>query len=155
MEESIRFKDQEIDKKDGTIRRMTDSEAVTKKKLMQAEVKIRQLTQATIKDLKLKLKQKTNEIDVLKEMVKSSSNTLKAKDMDIKRLNKMIARLEKMVELNKNYDGPSQRNNYDMIPERDEEFEETQNQFGMPNMKLNHGGFGGVNEQVNQELLQH
>ena len=22
-------------------------------------------------------------------------------------------------------------------------------------MKLNHGGFGGVNEQVNQELLQH
>lgn len=44
MEDSIRFKDSEIDKKDGVIRRLTDSEAVVKKKLMQAEVKIRQLT---------------------------------------------------------------------------------------------------------------
>ena len=44
MEDSLRFKDSEIDKKDGVIRRMTDSTAETKKKLMQAEVKIRQLT---------------------------------------------------------------------------------------------------------------
>ena len=41
MEDSIRFKDSEIDKKDGVIRRLTVSEAVLKKKLMQAEVKIR------------------------------------------------------------------------------------------------------------------
>ena len=36
------------------------------KKLMQAEVKIRQLTQATVKDLKLRLKQKQSEIYVIK-----------------------------------------------------------------------------------------
>jgi hypothetical protein len=83
MEESLKFKDSEIDSKDGAIRRMTESAAETKKKLMQAEVKIRQLTQATIKDLKLKVKDKQNEINVLKEMVKSSSNSLKAKDIDI------------------------------------------------------------------------
>ena len=90
MEDSIRFKDSEIDKKDGVIRRLTDSEAVLKKKLMQAEVKIRQLTQATIKDLKLQIKQKQNEIEVLKEMVKASSNSLKTKDLDNQRLNKRI-----------------------------------------------------------------
>lgn len=73
MEETLRFKDDENDKKDGIIRRMTESNAETKKKLMQAEVKIRQLTQATIKDLKLKIKGKQDEINVLKEMVKSSS----------------------------------------------------------------------------------
>lgn len=82
MEESIRHKEAEIDQKDGVIRRLTDSAAEVKKKLMQAEVKIRQLTQATIKDLKLKLKQKANELEVLKEMVKASSNSLKAKDID-------------------------------------------------------------------------
>tara|TARA_B110000305_G_C19139158_1_gene492609 strand:+ start:436 stop:561 length:126 start_codon:yes stop_codon:yes gene_type:complete len=41
MEETLRFKDDENDKKDGIIRRMTESNAETKKKLMQAEVKIR------------------------------------------------------------------------------------------------------------------
>ncbi len=60
-----------------------------------------------MKDLKIKVKEKQNEIEVLKEMVKSSSNSLKAKDMDISRLNKRIARLEKLVEINKNLDGLS------------------------------------------------
>ena len=88
MEDTLRFKDSEIDKKESLLRRMTESAAETKKKLMQAEVKIRQLTQATIKDLKTKVKEKQNEISVLKEMIKSSSNSLKAKDIDIQRLNK-------------------------------------------------------------------
>lgn len=72
---------------------------------MQAEVKIRQLTQATVKDLKLKIKDKQNEINVLKEMVKSSSQSLKAKDIDIQRLEKRNKRLEKLNEINKNLDG--------------------------------------------------
>ena len=45
----------------------------TKKRLMQAEVKLRQVTQTTLKDLKLKLKEKGNEVEVLKEMVKSAN----------------------------------------------------------------------------------
>lgn len=104
LEESLRFKDSEIDKKDGVLRRLNESAAETKKKLMQAEVKIRQLTQATIKDLKLKIKDKQNEINVLKEMVKSSSQSLKAKDIDIQRLEKRNKRLEKLNEINKNLD---------------------------------------------------
>ena len=83
LEESLRFKDEELENKEGVLRRLNESAAETKKKLLQAEVKIRQLTQATVKDLKIKVKQKQDEIDVLKEMVKSSSNSLKAKDMDI------------------------------------------------------------------------
>jgi len=150
MEDALKHKDSEVEQKDGVIRRLTDSQAEIKKKLMQAEVKIRQLTQATIKDLKLKLKQKTNEIDVLKEMVKSTSNSLKAKDVDNQRLNKRIQRLEKLVEVNKNFEGANtrqqHRNDYDYGDER-EEFEDTQD---FPKM----GGFG-ITEQVNQELLQH
>ena len=127
MEESLRFKDSEIDKKDGVLRRLNESAAETKKKLMQAEVKIRQLTQATIKDLKLKIKDKQNEINVLKEMVKSSSQSLKAKDIDIQRLEKRNKRLEKLNEINKNLDGVGggrdSRVRNDIIQE--EEFEET------------------------------
>lgn len=54
-----------------------------RKKLLQAEVRIRQLTGATIKDLKKKLKEKDTEIEVLKEMVKSANIQAKAKDTDI------------------------------------------------------------------------
>lgn len=57
-----------------------------RKKLLQAEVKIRQLTQATLKDLKKKIKEKDTEIEVLKEMVKSSNITAKSKDTDMQRL---------------------------------------------------------------------
>ena len=151
MEDSLRLKDGQIDQKDGTIRRLTDSEAATKKKLMQAEVKIRQLTQATIKDLKAKLKQKTNEIDVLKEMVKSSSNSLKAKDIDNQRLQKRVTRLEKMVEINKDsYGGGPNRGSYDAIPEERDDFADTDQNFGISGLPgLNYGGFGGVNDQVN------
>lgn len=51
--------------------------------------------------MKVKLKDKLNEIEVLKEMVKSANKQAKAKDIDIQRLNKRIQRLEKMNELGK------------------------------------------------------
>jgi len=41
VEESLRYKDEEIENKDGVLRRLNESAAETKKKLMQAEVKIR------------------------------------------------------------------------------------------------------------------
>jgi len=153
VEESLRFKEQELEKAEGVLRRANESNAETKKKLMQAEVKIRQLTQATVKDLKLRLKQKHSEIEVLKEMVKSSSNQIKAKDIDISRLNKRVNRLEKLVEINKNLDGLAanrgSRVGDQIIPERDENLEETN---GFPMGAYNDGS---LETQVNQELLQH
>ena len=100
--------------------------------------------------MKIKIKEKQNEIEVLKEMVKSSSNSLKAKDIDIARLTKRVNRLEKLTEINKGFDGGrASRNDDHIIQERDEILEETQ-QF------QNHGGFSqGLETQVNQELLQH
>ena len=41
LEESLRFKDDELESKEGVIRRLNESSAETKKKLLQAEVKIR------------------------------------------------------------------------------------------------------------------
>lgn len=64
-------------------------------------MKLRQISQTTLRDLKQKLKDKLNEIEVLKEMVKSANKTAKAKDIDIQRLSKRIQRLEKMNELGK------------------------------------------------------
>ena len=40
-EESLRYKENELDQKEGTLRRTVESSAEMKKKLMQAEVKIR------------------------------------------------------------------------------------------------------------------
>jgi hypothetical protein len=54
-----------------------------RKKVMALEVKIKQLTQATIKDLKQQLKERQAEIEVLKEMVKAANTQLKTKDIDI------------------------------------------------------------------------
>ena len=114
LEDTLRRKEQDNDKRDSILRRMEETLAETKKKLMQAEVKIRQLTQATLKDLKSKLKEKVNEVEVLKEMVKSSTNSLKAKDIDNQRLNKRVNRLEKLVEVSKNYENNSRmQKNYE------------------------------------------
>ena len=83
---------------------------------------------------------------------------MKAKDIDIQRLEKRNKRLEKLNEINKNLDGVGggrdSRVRNDIIQE--EEFEETQN-FGVPNLSnLNNFGVNqGIETQVNQELLQY
>ena len=56
-------------------------------------MKLRQLTQATLKDLKAKVKDKNAEIEVLKEMVKSANMQAKSKDIDVSRLKKKVQRL--------------------------------------------------------------
>ncbi|CDW85506.1 UNKNOWN [Stylonychia lemnae] len=101
LEETLRFKESDLEKKESLLRRMSQGADETKKKLAQAEMKLRQITQTTMRDLKTKLKDKLNEIEVLKEMVKSANKQAKAKDIDIQRLNKRIQRLEKMNELGK------------------------------------------------------
>ena len=55
---------------------------------------MRQLTQATLKDLRAKVKDKNAEIEVLKEMVKSANMQAKSKDIDVSRLKKKVTRLE-------------------------------------------------------------
>jgi hypothetical protein len=59
------------------LRRQTQSLEEIKKKLTQAEVKLRQITNTTLKDQKAKIKEQKAEIDVLKEMVKSSNTNSK------------------------------------------------------------------------------
>jgi len=61
-----------------------------KKKLTTAEVKLRQITSTTLKDMKNKLKERAAEIEVLKEMVKSANIQSKSKDIDIKKLKDRI-----------------------------------------------------------------
>lgn len=110
-----------------------------RKKLLQAEVKIRQLTQATVKDLKKKIKEKDTEIEVLKEMVKSSNIQAKAKETDMQRLQKKVEKFEKGGGLNsRSRDALSAHSRQshskhhggrqpldDVIPERDEMLEQT------------------------------
>lgn len=59
--------------------------------------------------MRSKFKDKMNEIEVLKEMVRSANKQAKAKDIDIQRLSNRIKRLEKMTELGKGIiqDAPS------------------------------------------------
>jgi hypothetical protein len=90
MEDTVRFKDGELEKKDSLLRRMTPAMDEMKKKLSQAEMKLRQITQTTLRDMKIKTKDQANEIEVLKEMVKSATKQAKAKDIDIQRLTKKL-----------------------------------------------------------------
>ena len=57
-------------------------------------MKIKQLTTSTIKDLKLSLKERSAEIEVLNEMVKSANLESKAKEIDIQRLKNKLLRIE-------------------------------------------------------------
>jgi hypothetical protein len=67
-------------------------------------------------------------------MIKSSSSSLKAKDIDIQRLNKRNQRLEKMVEINNNLGGQGNRGSrQDGIQETDEDMQDTQN-YGIPSL---------------------
>ena len=90
MEEQLRNREADMNQLEATCRRASESAAESKKKLLQAEVKIRQLTGATVKDLKMNVKQKKSEIDVLKEMVRATSNQLKTKDNDIVNLSERV-----------------------------------------------------------------
>jgi tRNA(Phe) wybutosine-synthesizing methylase Tyw3 len=49
--------------------------------------------QTTIKDLKNQVKERSAEVEVLKEMVKASNLTVKAKEIDLQRLSKRLNRL--------------------------------------------------------------
>ena len=99
LEETLRFRDSELEKKDSLLRRMTSGTDDMKKKLSQAEMKLRQITSTTLRDQKLKLKDQQNEMEVLKEMVRSATKQAKAKDIDIQRLTKKIQRLEKLTDM--------------------------------------------------------
>jgi hypothetical protein len=56
LEDNIRAKDVEITNTEAALRRETQSLAEIKKKLTQAEVKLRQITNTTLKDQKAKIK---------------------------------------------------------------------------------------------------
>jgi len=86
LEEQRAAKDGEIENLEAQVRRQTGLADENRKKLLQAEVKLRQLTQATLKDMKAKIKDKDAEIEVLKEMVKSANLQAKTKEGDVSRL---------------------------------------------------------------------
>jgi hypothetical protein len=64
-----------------------------RKRVIQAEMKLKTLTSTTVKDLKNQLKERNAEVEVLKEMVKSANSQTKAKEIDIQRLTKKLNRL--------------------------------------------------------------
>lgn len=60
-------------------------------------------------------------------MVKISSNSLKAKDIDMARINKRCQRLEKLIEVNKNYDkvGGKEYRNIDDTDDKDDSIDDS------------------------------
>jgi hypothetical protein len=57
LEETLRFKESELEKKDSLLRRMSGGADDMKKKLSQAEMKLRQITSTTLRDMKAKMKE--------------------------------------------------------------------------------------------------
>lgn len=138
-----------------------------KKKLSQAEMKLRQITQTTLRDQKVKMKEMASEIDVLKEMVKSATKQAKAKDIDIQRLTKKIQRLEKLTDMSR---GMMPEEGSVMAIQEENEQMETDN-FNPPtqimsyqpakkasrapgDLGLNPVNYANIEDEVQMELLQ-
>ena len=162
LEETLRFKESELEKKDSLLRRMSTGTDDMKKRLSQAEMKLRQITSTTLRDMKVKLKDQVSEIEVLKEMVKSATKQATAKDIDIQRLTKKMQRLEKLAELGKGMQDnmSAQGGDGGTIQEENEQLES--DGFAMPYTNFRKAGDFGLNpanytnleDEVQMELLQ-
>ena len=73
LEELLVTREEELEKKDRLLKRITSSADETKKKLMTAEQKLKHLSANVLKDLRNTLREKENELQVLKDMLKSST----------------------------------------------------------------------------------
>lgn len=129
---------------------------------MQTEVKLRQVTQTTLRDIKGQLKEKISEIEVLKEMVKSANMQTKAKDIDVQRLVKKVSRLEKMSDIRKQYPAQFQSPQPDGDPSSllklqqpsDSYMEADTFNFQMPPDQADQTNQRRIEDEVEKELLR-
>eukprot|EP00345_Euplotes_harpa_P002134 CAMPEP_0168324518 /NCGR_PEP_ID=MMETSP0213-20121227/4135_1 /TAXON_ID=151035 /ORGANISM="Euplotes harpa, Strain FSP1.4" /LENGTH=618 /DNA_ID=CAMNT_0008326817 /DNA_START=6 /DNA_END=1866 /DNA_ORIENTATION=+ len=140
----INHKNDEIANMSGYIKNLEKQNKEMKTKLNQLTLKLNQLKQGKIAELQKKIKELTSEADILKEMVKSSKNEIRSKEISIKKYQKRLMSLEriskirsKASEIYSNHSQTSHRNrsigrhneSYDdarahEIPDDDEETDE-------------------------------
>ena len=82
-----------MEQTESALRRAQQMAEDQRKRVIQSEMKLKTLTATTVKDLKNQLKERSAEVEVLKEMVKSSNMQTKTKDIDIQRLTKRLNRI--------------------------------------------------------------
>lgn len=70
-----------------------------KSKLNQSNTKLNHLKQGKITELSKKVKDLTSEVDLLKEMVKSSKNEMRAKEINLKKYKQRLTSLEKISKI--------------------------------------------------------
>lgn len=109
-------KDAEIENKARVLERMMQANEDLKKENQKISLKLRQIQTTQIKDLQKRMRDKDSEIEVLKEMLRSSQLQSKSKDNEIQRLQKKINRMTKEGYVEKMQAYVAQRPNNNHIP---------------------------------------
>ena len=115
-EEEMMAKDAEIENKARVLERMMQANEDLKKENQKISLKLRQIQTTQIKDLQKRMRDKDSEIEVLKEMLRSSQLQSKSKDNEIQRLQKKINRMTKEGYVEKMQAYVAQRPNNNHIP---------------------------------------
>ena len=94
QDDSITTLEQQVHNQTLETKRLFEQGTDWKRKCLTLEQKVKVTSQITIKDLKKKTAEKIREVELMKELVKSSNKQLSSKDFDIKRYKIKIDKLE-------------------------------------------------------------
>lgn len=86
----------EVESKDSYIKNLEKQAKEFKNKHASASTKLNRLKQGKVTELQKKIKDLTSEVNLLKDMVKSSKNEIRAKEISIKQYKKRMTSLEKI-----------------------------------------------------------
>jgi len=115
--EDLETKSHDLEGKDAYIKNLEKQAKEFKHKYSSANTKLSKLKQGKVTELQKKIRDQASEIEILKEMVKSTKNEIKAKEISISKYKKRMTSLEKIAkirskvsEINSNESQHSHRN---------------------------------------------
>lgn len=89
----------EAEKKDAYIKNLEKQAKELKTKQATASTKLNKLKQGKVTELQKKIRDLTSEVEVLKEMVKSSKNEMRAKEISLGKYKKRLTSLERIAKI--------------------------------------------------------
>ena len=176
--ESLQQREHEINGREHTFNQMKKELEEARAKARSFENKLRSLKQNRVAELTKKVKDQTSEIDVLKEMLRSSNKQIKVRETDNHRLKKKVDSLERISNIRSKVGGTSNNahsvithshdegsrgrrhtpNQNDFIPEDEAEQYETmefdEHQQTVPDVRHNGVQLARVDEAGMQDSLE-
>lgn len=88
MEEAMRQKDMELEERVEQMEKIIEDNSQLVRKNVQLDLRVKNLNMMQMKDANMKLREKDDEIEIMREMIVNYQAQIKKKDKDIKNLRK-------------------------------------------------------------------